>query len=78
MSNVQRCLIIVPRGQAELCSELVVHFARDSRVVVRFDARHGDRAADGVGIFAVGGGDLDPQLREYVEEQLRLVQGSRL
>lgn len=64
------CLIIVPQDQADRCARLMARFAGDARVQVRLDARHGDRAATGVELFAVGGGDLNPTLETWVEEQM--------
>ena len=71
MPGAQQCLIIVPRNQADLYSRVREHFAADTRVFVRMDSRTGDRTIRRLEVFAVGGGDLDPGLREFVNEQLR-------
>jgi hypothetical protein len=67
----QQCLIIVPRNEADLYARVREHFAADTRVFVRLDSRTGDRTSRRLEIFAVGGGDLDPNLREFVNDQLR-------
>jgi len=74
MANAQQCLIIVPRHEPDLYARVREHFAADTRVFVRLDSRTGDRASRRMEIFAVGGGDLDPELRTFVTEQLRQVQ----
>ena len=71
MPGAQQCLIIVPRHEPELYERLREHFAADTRVFVRMDSRTGERAARKMEVFAVGGGDLDPGLRTFVDEQLR-------
>ena len=71
MPGAQQCLIIVPRSEAELYARVREHFAADTRVFVRMDSRTGERASRRMEIFAVGGGDLDPELRTFVDEQLR-------
>ena len=50
-----------------------LHFAADTRVFVRMDSRTGERAIRRLEVFAVGGGDLDPELRTFVVEQLRQI-----
>ena len=71
MADAQQCLIIVPRSEAQLYTRVRDHFAADTRVFVRMDSRTGDRTSRRLEIFAVGGGDLDPTLRSFVDEQLR-------
>ena len=74
MAAAQQCLIIVPRTEAELYARVREHFAADTRVFVRMDSRTGERAARKMEVFAVGGGsDLHPELRTYVDAQLRQV-----
>ena len=74
MPGAQQCLIIVPRHEPELYARLREHFAADTRVFVRMDSRTGERASRTMEVFAVGGGsDLHPELRAYVDEQLRLL-----
>jgi len=73
MSGAQQCLIIVPRHEPELYERLREHFAADTRVFIRMDSRTGERASRRTEIFAVGGGDLAPELRTFVDEQLRLL-----
>jgi hypothetical protein len=75
MPGAQQCLIIVPRHEPDLYARLREHFAADTRVFVRMDSRTGERTSRKMEVFAVGGGsDLHPELRAYVEEQLRQVQ----
>ena len=74
MAAAQQCLIIVPRTEAELYARVREHFAADTRVFVRMDSRTGERASRRLEIFAVGGGDLDPELRTFVTEQVRHLQ----
>jgi hypothetical protein len=71
MSTPQRCLVIVPNTIPELYTQLVEAFASDPRVFVLRDRRVDDRGATAVGVFAVGGGELDPALRSLVEAKLR-------
>ena len=71
MPGAQQCLIIVPRHEADFYARLREHFAADTRVFIRMDSRTGNRASQRTEIFAVGGGDLDPELRTFVDEQLR-------
>lgn len=74
MPGAQQCLIIVPRTQPELYERLREHFAADTRVFVRMDSRTGERASRRMEVFAVGGGaDLTPELRSYVDAELRRV-----
>jgi hypothetical protein len=69
-----RCLIIVPRNRLARFERLTARFAGDGRVQVRLDARGADRAADGVDLFAVGGGPLSPILEAWVEAQIRALE----
>jgi hypothetical protein len=71
MNNRRQCFVIVPSTMPELHARLVEAFAEDPRVFVSRDRRTGDRALSSVGVFAVGGGDLDPELRRAVEDKLR-------
>ena len=71
MANAQQCLIIVPRHEGDLYTRVREHFAADTRVFVRMDSRTGERTSRRMEIFAVGGGDLDPELRTFVTEQLK-------
>ena len=65
-----RCLIIVPRNLLTRFELLTARFAGDARVQVRLDARGADRSADGVELFAVGGGPLSRVLETWVEAQM--------
>jgi hypothetical protein len=76
MPSAQQCLIIVPRHEPDLYARLREHFAADTRVFVRMDSRKGERASRRTEIFAVGGGELDAELRTFVDEQLRQVRRS--
>jgi hypothetical protein len=71
MKAPHRCLVIVPSTTPERYAQLVTAFADDPRVFVLRDRRGGERPLDSVGVFAVGGGDVDPALRRSVEEKLR-------
>ena len=71
MTPPQRCLVIVPAEATELYARLVNAFVNDPRVFVSRDRRQGDRALREVEVFAVGGGELAPDLRATVEGQLR-------
>jgi hypothetical protein len=71
MSTPQRCFVIVPNVVPDLHARLVASFADDPRVFVLRDRRLGDGGRTSVGVFAVGGGELDPALRAAVEEKLR-------
>jgi len=71
MKPPHRCFVIVPSTTPELYSRLATAFADDPQVFVLRDRRGGQRALGSVGVFAVGGGDLDPALRRSVEEKLR-------
>ncbi len=71
MSAPQRCLVIVPNTAPQVYTQLVAAFAADPRVFVLRDRRIDDRGVSSVGVFAVGGGELDPALRSVVEEKLR-------
>ena len=63
--------MIVPNTSPELHGKLAAAFADDARVFVLRDRRTDDKALTKVGIFAVGGGALDPALRRAVEDKLR-------
>jgi hypothetical protein len=67
----QRCLVIVPADAPELYARLVNAFVANPRVFVSRDRRLGERALRRVEIFAVGGGELDPELRRTIETELR-------
>jgi len=71
MKTQPRCFVIVPSTMSELYPRLVTAFNNEPQVFVLRDRRKGDRALDAVGVFAVGGGDLDPILRQSVEAKLR-------
>lgn len=77
MNPPQRCFVIVPASAPELYDQLVTVFADDPRVFVLRDRRGGARSLDSVGVFAVGGGDLDAELRRSVEDKLRGVGAMR-
>jgi hypothetical protein len=66
-----RCLVIVPEDSPEIYARLVAAFLDYSWVFVLRDRRTDDRRLRTVSIFAVGGGELDPDLRRRVEERLR-------
>jgi hypothetical protein len=67
----QRCFVIVPTTMADLHAQLVAGFVDDPRIFVLRDRRTDAGALRSVGIFAVGGGELDPALRRTVEDTLR-------
>lgn len=69
-----RCLIIVPRNLLARFELLTARFAGDARVQVRLDARGGDRAAEDVDLFAVGGAPLSPVLEAWVEAQMKALE----
>jgi hypothetical protein len=71
MSTGPRCFVIVPNTTPDLHTRLASAFADDARVFVLRDRRTDDKAITKVGIFAVGGGALDPALRRAVEDKLR-------
>jgi hypothetical protein len=71
MKTQPRCFVIVPTAMSELHARLVTAFTDEPQVFVLRDRRKGERALDAVGVFAVGGGDLDPALRRSVEARLR-------
>ena len=71
MSEGANCLIIVPRDQPELYDRLRGHFSQRATIQVRLDARTGERAASDLNVVAVGGGSLHPDLRAYVEAEIR-------
>ena len=71
MKTQHRCFVIVPSTMSELYEPLVTAFTDEPQVFVLRDRRKSDRALDAVGVFAVGGGDLDPTLRQSVEATLR-------
>jgi hypothetical protein len=61
----------VPSRMSDLYAQLVTAFADEPQVFVLRDRRKGDRSLEAIGVFAVGGGDLDPVLRRSVEAKLR-------
>jgi hypothetical protein len=71
MAVGQRCLVVVPADASELHARLVAAFLNNPRVFVLRDRRGGDRVLPSVEVFAVGGGELDPDLRRLVEDELR-------
>ena len=71
MKTPHRCFVIVPSTMPDLHSQLVTAFADEPLVFVLRDRRKDDRALGAVGVFAVGGGELDPALRRSVEARLR-------
>ena len=71
MSEGANCLIIVPRDQPELYDRLRGHFSQRATIQVRLDARTGERAASDLNVVAVGGGSLRPDLRAFVEAEIR-------
>jgi hypothetical protein len=71
MNIEPRCFVIVPSAMVELHARLVTAFVDEPQVFVLRDRRRGDRALSEVGVFAVGGGELDPELRRSVEGKLR-------
>lgn len=72
-----RCFVIVPTSTPELYDQLVTVFADEPRVFVLRDRRGGARSIDSVGVFAVGGGDVEAALRRSVEDRLRGVGAMR-
>jgi hypothetical protein len=71
MKTEPRCFVVVPSTMTELHARLVTAFTDEPQVFVLRDRRKGERAISDVGVFAVGGGDLDPALRRSVEAKLR-------
>jgi hypothetical protein len=71
MKAPHRCFVIVPNSVPELYGQLVTAFVDDPQVFVLRDRRGGERAIGAVGVFAVGGGELDAALRRFVEDKLR-------
>jgi hypothetical protein len=71
MSVPARCFVIVPSTMVELHAQLVAAFVDDPQVFVLRDRRTDDRSLRSVGVFAVGGGELDPALRTAIEDKLR-------
>jgi hypothetical protein len=71
MNVAQRCLVIVPRDDPQLYTVLVKAFLDNARVFVCRDLRTGERAIHSVEVYAVGGGDLDADLRKMVDDELR-------
>ena len=71
MKTEPRCFVVVPTTMSELHARLVTAFTDEPQVFVLLDRRKTDRALREVGVFAVGGGDLDPALRRSVEATLR-------
>jgi hypothetical protein len=70
MAVGQRCLVVVPADAAEIYARLVAAFLESPRVFVLRDRRSGDRGLRAVEVFAVGGGELDLDLRRLVEAEL--------
>ncbi|HEU4369586.1 MAG TPA: hypothetical protein VFV05_15300 [Methylomirabilota bacterium] len=73
MAVAQRCLVIVPADALELYARLVAAFLGNPRVFVLRDRRVDVRALRSVAVCAVGGGELEPALRNAVEDELRRV-----
>ena len=71
MAVGQRCLVVVPADASETYARLVAAFLHNPRVFVLRDRRGGDRGPRSVEVFAVGGGELEPDLRRLVEDELR-------
>jgi hypothetical protein len=71
MKTEPRCFVVVPSAMTELHARLVTAFTDEPQVFVLLDRRKGARAISDVGVFAVGGGELDPALRRSVESKLR-------
>ena len=71
MAVGQRCLVVVPADASDMYARLVSAFLNNPRVFVLRDRRLGDRGLRSVDVFAVGGGDLDADLRKLVEDELR-------
>jgi hypothetical protein len=71
MTTLQRCLVIVPADTPDVYARLVTAFLNHPRVFVSRDRRVGERALRAVEIFAVGGGELEADLRRAVEDELR-------
>ncbi len=71
MAVGQRCLVIVPVSASELHARLVEAFLNNPQIFVLRDRRSDDRGLQSVEVFAVGGGNLDPELRRLVESELR-------
>jgi hypothetical protein len=71
MKVPHRCFVIVPSAMSDLYDQLVTAFADEPQVFVLRDRRKGARSLDAIGVFAVGGGHLDPALRRSVEAKLR-------
>ena len=61
----------MPAEAADLYARLVSAFLNNPRVFVSRDRRLGERALRAVEIFAVGGGELEADLRRQVEDELR-------
>ena len=71
MAVGQRCLVVVPADAPEIYARLVAAFLHNPRVFVLRDRRSDDRGPRSVEVFAVGGGELDPDLRRLVDDELR-------
>jgi hypothetical protein len=71
MKMPHRCFVIVPSTMSDLYAQLVTAFADEPQVFVLRDRRKGQRSLEAIGVFAVGGGELDPALRRSVEAKLR-------
>ena len=67
----QRCLVIVPADAPDLYARLVAAFVQNPQVFVSRDRRAAHRALRTVEVFAVGGGELDPELSRVVDDELR-------
>jgi hypothetical protein len=71
MAAAQRCLVVVPADAPELYARLVSAFLEQPEIFVLRDRRIEPRALRSVEVFAVGGGELEPNLRRTVEDELR-------
>jgi hypothetical protein len=85
MKMLHRCFVIVPSKMSDLYAQLVSAFADEPQVFVLRDRRKGPRrpldlrlqrlesqtSLEALGVFAVGGGELDPEFRRSVEAKLR-------
>jgi len=71
MAVGQRCLVVVPEDASEVYARLVAAFLHNPQVFVLRDRRSGGRGLRSVEVFAVGGGELDPDLRRLVDDELR-------
>lgn len=71
MAAAERCLVVVPADAPELYARLVSAFLERPDIFVLRDRRIEPRGLRSVEVFAVGGGELEPNLRREVEEELR-------